>query len=96
MVIGLAVDQEQNTGNQCTDSRNDIKDRTKAQAKKHQAFDDQKDSEQDPFNFFHVHVILSFLLLRMGLPLTKIATLVLLLDFSPFVRVEYAIIKGRS
>jgi hypothetical protein len=45
MSLKLAVDNEQYTGNQRTDTRDDVEDPTKAYAKQAQAGDDQKDSE---------------------------------------------------
>jgi hypothetical protein len=54
---GLAVDDEQNTCNQCRDSGNDIKDCPKAYAKQAQPGDYEEYSEQDPFQLIHVHFI---------------------------------------
>jgi hypothetical protein len=45
MTLKLAVDNEQYTGNQRADTRNDVKYPTKAYTKQAQAGDDQKDSE---------------------------------------------------
>ena len=56
MILKLAVDQEQNPGNQRTDSRDDASyDSTKAYTKKTQAGNDQKDPEQNPFQLTHIH-----------------------------------------
>lgn len=56
-MFGLAVDDEQNAGDQCTDSCNDVKYCTKTYAKKAQSGDDQKYSKQDPFQLTHMHFI---------------------------------------
>jgi hypothetical protein len=53
--LTLAVDYEQNTRNQCADSRDDVKYCAKTYTKKTQAGDYQEDSEQDPFQLIHVH-----------------------------------------
>jgi hypothetical protein len=51
------VDQEQNTGDQRADPRNDVQDSAKPNSQQAQAKDDQKDGKQDPFQFFHIHDI---------------------------------------
>lgn len=47
--IGLAVDDEQNTGDQCANSSNDAQDSTKAYTQKTKSGNHQKDTEQYPF-----------------------------------------------
>jgi len=54
---GLAVDDEQDTCNQCADTCDDVKYLAETQTKKTQAHDDQEDSEQDPFQLTRVHFI---------------------------------------
>jgi hypothetical protein len=53
----LAVDDEQNTGNQRANSRDDAQYSAYTYTKKVQAHDDQEDSEQDPFQLIHVHCV---------------------------------------
>jgi hypothetical protein len=45
MTLKLTVDNEQYSGDQRADPRNEVEDRTKTYAKKAQAHDDQKDPE---------------------------------------------------
>jgi len=59
----LAVDDEQNTGNQRANSRDDAQYSAHAYAKKAQAHDDQEDPKQDPFRLIQLHFISPELLL---------------------------------
>jgi len=56
-LLCLAVDDEQNTGNQSADSRNDAQYSTKAYSKQTKPGDYQENSEQDPFQLTHIHFI---------------------------------------
>lgn len=69
----LAVDQEQDAGNYGADSRDHCQWKTsEIYAYKHQAFQDQENSQQNPFYFFHVHFDLSFVLILNGIAIYRV------------------------
>ena len=61
MILRLAVDQEQNTGNYGADPCDYSKGKTsQGYSYKNQAIQDQENGQQNPFYFFKVHFNLSF------------------------------------